>query len=294
MLTYEFLVKEPISYHYTGKFESPSANWVHANFNLTDYELFVMTKGTLYLAYNNENFVVHENEMLLLPPLPEPYNRRYGYQPSDCSFYWLHFMPSHDLISSNTMPSSSITSGLLDKESKILLPNHYALPQTEKVIVLMKQLQDAIRLGYNLITLNYMTTIILCEIYHQCFFMPNIAINEKKTRKQVYNDIVDYIKQNTHMKLTVAHIASHFGYNEKYLSHMFSTISQVPLKQFILKTKLDTANFLLMDTNMSIRAIAESLGFTDNHHFMKCYKQHTGLTPSEYRNAFSKRLLYHK
>lgn len=294
MLAYEFGVSEPISYHFTGKFESPSKSWVHANAPLTDYELFVVTKGTLYLAYNNEKFVVHENDMLLLPPLPEPYNRRYGYQPSDCSFYWLHFMPSHDIIPVNTIHSASIDYVNQKKDAKLLLPTYYALPQAQKLIVLMKQLQDAIRLEHNLLALNYMTTTILCEIYHQCFYQRATSLTEKKTCKQVYNDILDYIKQNTHMKLTVAHIASHFGYNKKYLSHMFSSISEMPLKQFILKTKIDTANFLLTDTNMPIVEIATSLGFMDHHHFMKCYKQHTGLTPSEYRNAFSQRLLYHE
>lgn len=74
---------------------------------------------------------------------------------------------------------------------------------------------------------------------------------------------------------------------------MFSNIAGIPLKQFILNVKMDAANFMLTDTNASISEIAASLGFTDSHNFAKAYKKIAGLTPTEYRNAFFKRLLYH-
>ena len=61
-----------------------------------------------------------------------------------------------------------------------------------------------------------------------------------------------------------------------------------------MKAKIDEANFMLTDTNMTILEISSSLGFADSHNFMKVYKKLTGLTPSEYRNAFSKRMLFHQ
>ncbi|MCQ2498834.1 MAG: helix-turn-helix transcriptional regulator [Lachnospiraceae bacterium] len=67
----------------------------------------------------------------------------------------------------------------------------------------------------------------------------------------------------------------------------------MPLKQYIIKTKIDKANFMLSDTNKSISDIATELSFSDSHNFARCYKKATGLTPSEYRNAYNKRLLYH-
>lgn len=288
MKYFELLTETPLKYHFTGKFESPSENWIHEDFPLTDYELFVITKGTLYISYHQQNYMVTEGEMLLLPPMPEPYNRRKGYRPSDCSFYWLHFSASHEVRFTAPQKVS------LDAPHKLIIPIQQFLPCAEKVIVLMKQLQDAIRLNYAPFALDYMTTIILYEIHHQLLPLVSHEASETSTQRQIYHDIIDYIKQHIHTKLTVAEIADHFGYNEKYLSHMFSSISKMTLKQFILKNKMDAANFLLTDSNKSIQEIAISLGFSDSHHFMKSYKKITGLTPSEYRNAFSQRLLFHK
>lgn len=294
MNIFQIHISKPICYHFTGKFEAPHEDWIHQYSILTDYELIVMTQGTLYISYNHKNYTVSEGEMLLLPPLEEPNNYRKGFRPSACSFYWLHFACNHpvsSLLATNSSFTNLISSMTTDT---ILIPSQIALPHSEKVIVLMKQLQDAIRLNYTPFSLDYMTTIILLEIHNQFLLTTYYMPQEEDRQKQIFNDIVDYIKQNIHTKLTVAAIAKHFGYNEKYLSHMFTKTSNISLKQFILKNKIDAANFLLTDTNQSIQEIALSLGFTDYHNFMKCYKKNTGLTPSEYRNAFSKRLLYHK
>ena len=115
-----------------------------------------------------------------------------------------------------------------------------------------------------------------------------------QNQKQIYSDIIDYIQLNLHRNIKISEIAAHFGYNEKYLSHLFADITGVPLKQFILSRKMDSANFMLTDTNKPISDIAKELGFSDNHNFSRAYKSFTGLTPSEYRNAFSKRMLFHK
>ena len=115
----------------------------------------------------------------------------------------------------------------------------------------------------------------------------------KKTQKQIYFDILDHIRNNLTGSLRVADIAAHFGYNEKYISSLFSSHAGMTMKQYILKAKIDLANFYLSDTNESIATIARMLGFKDSHNFATAYKKIMGLTPSEYRNAFARRLLYH-
>ena len=50
---------------------------------------------------------------------------------------------------------------------------------------------------------------------------------------------------------------------------------------------------MLSDNDKAVTEIAAELGFSDVHNFARTYKKITGLTPSEYRNAFAKRMLYH-
>lgn len=267
-----------LHYANTGKFVAPSAQWQHQTFTLTDYELFVLTEGTLYLSYNNENFTVSEGQYLLLPPSTA---MREGFRPGYCAFYWLHFTAD----SPGTPPH---------EKNAFLLPQTGTIHKLEKMVVLMKQLQDSVKNGYPPLALNAMTTCVLTELYGQLCQHPQLLPDSPQpSQKQIYSDIVDYIRLHIAENISVTDVAAHFGYNAKYLSHLFAEITGSPLKQFILKQKIDSANYMLTDTNLSIAEIAKALGFSDSHNFSRTYKRMTDLTPSEYRNAFAKRLLYH-
>lgn len=275
--------QQKLQYVLTGKFKAPTSAWKHELFNLVDYELFVMTEGTLYLSYNEEDFTIKAGEYLLLPPCN---SWRQGFKEAYCAFYWLHFSVP---IPVNTADSTTES----DADTTFTIPLTGTIPKLEKMVVLMKQLQDSVKSNYPVITLDAMTTSVITELYGQLCL--NEPIQKKSlSQKQIYSDINDYIQQNLSKNIKVSDVAAHFGYNEKYLSHLFGEISGVPLKRLMIQYKMEAASFMLADTNTPIADIAKTLGFTDSHNFSRSYKKSTGLTPSEYRNAFARRLLYDK
>ena len=276
-------------YIFTGKFQAPSPHWIHQESPLKDYELFVVTEGTLYISYQGETFTVETGDFLLLPPG----GIRKGVRPSDCSFYWLHFVTGQNPCPKE-IPDALLLAYIVTSSKTIPVPRHGSIPNLEKVVILMKQLQDEVKNNYPACGLNAMTTSILMELYGQYYIRAQRVSSIKDVQKQLYYDIVDYIKLNVSKNLKVAEIAAHFGYNQKYLSHLFASITGTPLKQFILSIKIDAANFMLTDTNKSISQISRELGFLDNHNFTRTYKSVTGLSPSEYRNTFPKRMLFDK
>lgn len=277
--------KQLFGYSLTGKFKAPSPEWKHQTVPLTNYELIVMTEGVLYLNYNNENFIVRNGEYLLLPPSS---SWRQGFKPSYCAFYWLHFTTQPG----DLPPILTTETVLPPPNSYFTLPQTGPIPRPEKVVILMKQLQDIVKNDYPPIALDAMSTSIVTELFGQLTRVRSVE-TYSENQKQVYFDIMDYIQANISRNIKISEIAATFGYNEKYISHRFAEICGIPLKQYILKTKMDKANYMLTDTNLSITEIARELGFPDSHNFSRTYKKITGLSPSEYRNTFSKRLLYH-
>lgn len=287
MKAYQFEVSCPVNYVMTGKFEAQSESWTQENISIHEFLLFVVTEGTLYISYKNKKHSVKEGEYLLLPPSIANGEDNFGIKTSNCSFYWMNFSYNKEIVTDE-----------IHKFRKILHDNLYiqeqnALTNPSKVIVLMKQLQDFVYTNYNKTSLNYMTTTILCELSSQAGLKEEIDNNATYKNKQVFHDIVDYIKRNPQLNLKVSDISERFGYNEKYLSHLFGKLSGITLKQYIMRNKMEIANYLLTDTNLPISDISITLGFQDAHNFMRAYKKISGLTPSEYRNAFSHRLLYH-
>ena len=289
MVGYCISLSNPIIYEYTGKFQAPSENWIHEKMPLYDYELIIMTEGCLYLSYSGKDYVVNEGEYLLLSP-DSPVSFRQGYKASYCSFYWLHFTASQRV---HTVDFLDFDPKMIENENTIMLRMSAKLSYPDKIIVLMKQLQDSIRSGYSNLSKNFMAATILCELYEQTFEDKIENIKCEYSKKQLYYDIVDYINENLYQELKVTDIAEHFGYNAKYLSHIFANLTGMSLKQFILKKKIAKANYMLIDTNKNIKELSICLGFIDYHHFLKTYKKMTGLTPTEYRNAYSKRMLFH-
>lgn len=294
MILYGFSSTEALQYHYTGKFEAPTSHWKHEDMPLAEFELFVMTEGTLYLSYDGCDFTIENGEFLLLAPSDNKDAVRRGFRPAFSSFYWLHFLSAREPVKREIDDFSLFSCVSNISPDTFCLPRQGKIPNLEKVIVLMKQLQDAVKSRYPKAALNAMSTTVVLELYSQLLLDTRSAASGKPSHKQIYHDIIDFVKLNINHNLKVADVARHFGYNEKYLSHLFASIAGIPLKQFILAHKIDAANFLLTDTNKSISQIARELGFSDSHNFARAYKKITGLSPSEYRNAFAKRMLFHK
>lgn len=285
MINYHLWVDKPVRMEITGKFIAPSQDWMHMNRILLDYELVVVTSGTLYISNGEMKFPISHGEYLLLPPL----SPQFGYQSSDCSFYWLHFSTDHPVQATTDMTSTHSNS---NNVGEIIIPQTGKLTSVEKLVVMMKQLQDCVR-GYNEQTLNnYMTTTILCEIYNQVCSQQIEPSNRKQD--QLYHDIVDYIRWRRSEPLRVSQIAEYFNYNEKYLSHLFRKKSGISLKQYMLGQTMELAKFLLTDTNQNINEISAQLGYKDSHNFMKSFKKIVGLTPTEFRNAYAQRLLFYE
>lgn len=284
MTYYEFSLISPLEYNLTGKFQAPSAEWMHFTRTMQDFELIVVTEGTAFLQIDQQAFDISRGDFLLFPPS----SRQSGYKRSSCAFYWLHFSCKNPF---RTGLFNEIPEQLSDE--KIMIPQTGKTLNLEKIIVIMKHLQDSVRSYHNKLQSNYLSTSVLCELF--CQFMESKAPQNSNTKKkQLFNDIQDYIKWHRNTDIKVSDIADHFGYNKRYLSDFFKSIAGISLKQYILQEKIDVARYLLCEANDSISDIAYSLGFNDHHNFMKVFRKKVGLTPTQYRNACSKRLLFYK
>lgn len=287
MKYYQFIPTRPLIYHYSGKFKAPNTEWMHLTRQLTDFELIVVTDGILYIAADDHKYQVSTGEYLLMAPICH----QYGYRAGDCTFYWLHFgdtgliQPLFTLPPSkpNALPPENNTADFVPP-----FPEQGILPAMERIIVLMKQLQDSDRRYGSAALNNFLSSTIVSELAAQTDNRDRYA-HAKET--QLFSNIRDYIELHISEQLRVRAIADYFGYNEKYLSTMFRQWAGVSLKQYILQAKMDHAKAELSDTNLSISQIGYNLGYNDPHNFTNTFRKLTGLTPGAYRESYSKRRL---
>ncbi len=278
----DFDSKKGFEYRWCGKFTPPSDEWVHLTRNLMDYELMVITEGTLYIADHSREYVVNKGEYLLMAPTPH----QYGTRPGSCEFYWMHF--DYD----DGLQDHFRHSGLPKYDADhLVIPMQGTLSSLERIIILMKQLQDSDR-RYKESTLNNaLCSAVLAEL---CAQNRHTQTKDKQLKEQLYSDILDYISWHAREHLRVSELAAYFGYNEKYLTTFFKKYSGITLKQYILQTKMELAKSALSETTQPISQIAFSLGFSDAHNFSNAFHQVTGLSPSEYRASYNKHNVFQK
>ena len=84
-------------------------------------------------------------------------------------------------------------------------------------------------------------------------------------------------------ELSPVHVADRLGLSYETFRKAFEQQAGVSPARYRSDRRLGAAQALLLHTQMTGRQIAESLGFRDEFYFSKRFKQHTGLSPREYR-----------
>lgn len=270
------------TYHWCGKFTSPNSDWIHMTRSREDYELMIVTEGTLYIADRENEYAVQKGEYLLMPPTPF----QHGTKSADCDFYWLHFGYHKEMQDHGTSDT------FLNCPPELLqIPVTGPLASPERILILMKQLQDSDK-RYKEVSLNrYLCSAVLAELHAQ---NRHRIPRDKQKKEQLYADISDYISWHIQENLRISEIATRFGYNEKYLTTIFKKHAGITLKQHILQKKADMAKYALSETSQPISQIAYGLGFSDAHNFSNAFRNITGLSPSEYRAGYTKHNIFQK
>lgn len=95
--------------------------------------------------------------------------------------------------------------------------------------------------------------------------------------------ILLYISDHYTEPLTRKQIAKVVGYNESYISHLFSQTLKTSLPDYIHSLRLNDATQRLSQTDESVTKIALDLGFGSLRNFNRVFLKEMGMTPSQYR-----------
>ena len=88
-------------------------------------------------------------------------------------------------------------------------------------------------------------------------------------------------------------LADQFGYNEKYIYNLFKKYLGVSPLQYIITQKLKDARQMVLSTSDTIESIALSLHYENPQYFMRQFKKHFGMTPTEMRQHYANSLELH-
>lgn len=93
----------------------------------------------------------------------------------------------------------------------------------------------------------------------------------------------EYIDTHPGDKLTLEDLAEKAGYSSFHLSRKFRKEMGISIIDYIQRSKLERAKYLLVNTDLSMDDISAELGFNSRTYFTEVFKKHTGETPTQYR-----------
>ena len=100
-----------------------------------------------------------------------------------------------------------------------------------------------------------------------------------KELKEIIQDQID-----TNLTLTLKEVSQSLKVHPTYLSREFSKyFDDLSFGDYIRKLRIEKAIHLLNESDHSLAEIAYLTGFSDQSHFNRIFKKHTGKNPSEYR-----------
>lgn len=95
---------------------------------------------------------------------------------------------------------------------------------------------------------------------------------------------IDYVYNHLQEPIVLQELADAIGINVTHISKLFHKEMGLTLGAFIREQKVNAAKNMLIYSDYSCAEVAQYFAFASNSHFTKVFREHTGLTPTQYRN----------
>lgn len=281
----------PLTYVSSGNLLSKDG-FVHPRRILDTYVLLLVKEGTLCITQSGVNYEVLPNQYIFLAAGEE--HTGFRATSGKLSYLWVHFtLQEPAVVSYDEKPlfekvqrEKEMPSG----KNIYIMPEHGEISFVRKVSLLFNQLLDLSRNEqiYTNYIADYALSSLVMEISQEFFDTYN-----KNTQNipPCVAKVMEWIRANYYMPLTVNSIAGEFGYNADYLSTLFKKSVNISLVQFINKTRIDISKSLIVTYDITIKETAYSCGFADEKYFMKTFKKLENMTPSQYKSAFTQKMI---
>ncbi len=247
-------------YHYRERPEGCNENIL---IYCEDGKGWVKHDHTIHNLTRNQAFII---------PMHEAH--AYGADCSDpWSIYWFHFCGENVSMFSNII-------------GQIIHVEESDKSRYSERFQLFEEMFQNLEMGYNPENLEYVS---FCLMY----FLASLKyINQfREIKKAKETDVIQksiiYMKDHLETKISLEDIARHAGYSASHFGTFFAQKTSYAPMEYYNQLKIQRACSYLQFSDMKIKEIAFRLGYYDQFHFSKAFRQEMEITPKEYRKRYA-------
>lgn len=101
--------------------------------------------------------------------------------------------------------------------------------------------------------------------------------------RERYGKLLAFVREHPTARLGIGELAEVSGMSRDTLSRHFSRDFGIPLKTFLMRELVSTAERYLLAGELSVKEISDLFEFSSEFYFSRFFKRHKGISPSEFR-----------
>lgn len=234
-----------------------------------DYYLFILVDdGQLQVQYEGQTFIARSRDIVLID-CKKPHAYR-----ALCSttFRYFHF----DGCSSKAF-------------YEMLTAKHGYCIHPRKQISVESAMAKLLGLAYNGLENEFKISAQIHTIFSELLSMD---VDSEGQQDSLITEAMAYMEQRFHEPMTVQELAGVVGLSPYYFSRLFRKYTNMSPHAYLIDLRIAFARDLLASSQHPIEQIAERCGFNSIQHFIRCFRQHVGCSPREYRKQTSVRTTF--
>ncbi len=228
-----------------------------------DYQLVLITNGSGDFEFENEKRTVSKGCAVLFSPNDKQVYR-FGHRGSP-SYFYLHFggEGAAKLVES------------LGLEGKI-----FELDDMAEFISQYREIMNEIHAN----RLNFQKECV-SRVMHILVLLSRLEKKDSriKTHDRRIEEAIEHMNRNYAMHKSVDFYADMCGFSVYYFTRLFTKNTGISPNKYITNVCIENAKNLLVYSNLSVKQIANTLGYWDPLYFSRIFKQTTGLSPKNFR-----------
>lgn len=245
--------------------------------------MYLITTGSGYLIIGNHKISLEAGNLYLIPSFtPCTYHFSEG-----LGHYYIHFsidtpnglspfnMYSYTNKTLGTELDKNLFNRLVDINPDLQLPHHH--PNVYQTKLWLNKKVTYTSAGHYL-----ETTGIIKQLFSR-FLEPCKSQVMTSILKYNIQPILLHIQNNLGRDICVNELADMACFSKDHFSRVFKSITGMAPCDYIIRKRIERAQFLLLTTEMGQKEIIEETGFRSASYFSRIFKKITSYTPEKYR-----------
>jgi transcriptional regulator GlxA family with amidase domain len=108
------------------------------------------------------------------------------------------------------------------------------------------------------------------------------------TSNEIIKKALDYMATHLDSVRTTKQVAAHLKMSPRYFDYFFRKHMKMGCGVYLARIRMEQADVLIKNDKLSLKEIADKLGFRHPQDFSRVFRKHFGKTPSSVRKATSR------